>query len=316
MIGLLATAFVITGIIISRRYAQALIALLEQEDFSFLLSQEASDIVVTDPATLRSLEQKLHESKSPEFTVFMAKLISDIGGNAAIPILDNAARQQENGRVRATIVDILVASDVRDNAVRQLYTDLLDDPSADVRNSAVQGLLLIEGDDDRFLQLSIEKLDDPDLDVRALLLPGLLKSKNADYQTPANEKLEELLSSVDAQARIRGVRVLGAVVDAPSIKRLLHFLKDRNDAVRLEAATFIETISEDKLPPDTQPAIVKQMTPLYNDPIERVRQLAFIVLGRLGSGMAPKYWSSSSCPLGGRAPNRVRPALMRSGRLK
>ncbi len=32
------------------------------------------------------------------------------------------------------------------------------------------------------------------------------------------------------------------------------------------------------------------------------------------SGMAPKYWSSSSCPLGGLAPNRVRPALIRSGR--
>ena len=32
------------------------------------------------------------------------------------------------------------------------------------------------------------------------------------------------------------------------------------------------------------------------------------------SGIAPKYWSSSSWPFGGLAPNSVRPALIRSGR--
>ena len=35
---------------------------------------------------------------------------------------------------------------------------------------------------------------------------------------------------------------------------------------------------------------------------------------RTRSGMGPKYWSSISWPLGGGVPNRVRPALMRSGR--
>ncbi len=282
MIGLLATAFIITGLIISRRYGQALIALLEQEDFSFLLSQDASDIVVSDPSALRSLEQKLAESKSPEFTIFMAKLISDIGGSAAVPILDKATRQQQNGRVRATILDILAAADIRDNAIRQLYIDLLDDSEAAVRQSAVQGLLLVEGDSDRFLQLSLDKLSDPDLDVRALLLPGLMKSKNPAYAAPAQENLEEILSSVDPLARIRGIRVLGAIGDTAAINRLVHFLKDKNDAVRLEAATFIESLSQDKLPPNVQPIIVERMTPLYNDPIERVRQLTLLVLGRLG----------------------------------
>ena len=32
------------------------------------------------------------------------------------------------------------------------------------------------------------------------------------------------------------------------------------------------------------------------------------------SGIEPKYWSSSSWPLGGLAPKSVRPALIRSGR--
>jgi HEAT repeat protein len=284
MIGLLSVAFVITGVIISRQYGQALIALLEQEDFSFLLSQDASDLIVADPATLRSLEQKLEENKSPEFTIFMAKLISDIGGNAAVPILDKAARQQEEARVRATIVDVLIASDIRDNAIRQLYTDLLDDPSPQVRRSAIQGLKLVEGaESNRFLQLSLEKLADPVIDVRASLLPGLLKSKNPEYQEPARHSLDEVLSSEDPQERIHGIRVLGEIGDTDSIGRLADYLDDTNDAVRLEAATFIEALAHQKLPPEVISMIVTHITPLYQDPIERVRQVTLTVLGRIGS---------------------------------
>jgi HEAT repeat protein/CRP-like cAMP-binding protein/ATP/ADP translocase len=283
MIALLAVAFVITGVIISRQYGRALISLLEQEDFSFLLAQEASDIVVTDPATLRSLEQKLEESQSQEFTIFMAKLISDIGGSAAVPILDRAARQQEDARVRATIVDVLVAADIRDAAIRRLYTDLLDDPAPDVRRSAVQGLMLVEGEGGRFLQLSLEKLTDPDIDVRALLLPGLLQSKNPNYYTPARQGLDEILTSTNPQERIRGVRVLGTVGDKDAIHLLAQFLQDPNDAVRLEAATSIESLSQGKLPPDVAPAIIENITLHYQDPIERVRQLTLLVLGRIGS---------------------------------
>ncbi len=283
MIGLLAVAFVITGTIISRQYGRALISLLEQEDYSFLLSQEASDIVVSDPATLRSLEQKLEESKSQEFTIFMAKLISDIGGSAAVPILDRAARQQKEARVRATIIDILVASGIRDNAIRQLYTDLLDDPAPDVRNSAVQGLLAVEGNSDRFLKLSLEKLSDPDIDVRALLLPELIKSKNPEFNAPAQEQLNNILTSENPEERLRGVRVLGAIGDKDAICKLAACLKDPNDAVRLETATFIEALSQQKLDPDTIRIIIENITPLYQDPIERVRQMTLIVLGRIGS---------------------------------
>jgi HEAT repeat protein len=258
--------------------------LLEQEDFSFLLSQDASDLIVADPATLRSLEQKLEENKSPEFTIFMAKLISDIGGNAAVPILDKAARQQEEARVRATIVDVLIASDIRDNAIRQLYTDLLDDPSPQVRRSAIQGLKLVEGaESNRFLQLSLEKLADPVIDVRASLLPGLLKSKNPEYQEPARHSLDEVLSSEDPQERIHGIRVLGEIGDTDSIGRLADYLDDTNDAVRLEAATFIEALAHQKLPPEVISMIVTHITPLYQDPIERVRQVTLTVLGRIGS---------------------------------
>ena len=38
--------------------------------------------------------------------------------------------------------------------------------------------------------------------------------------------------------------------------------------------------------------------------------------GSTRSGIEPKYWSSISWPLGGLAPKSVRPALIRSGRLK
>jgi HEAT repeat protein len=92
-----------------------------------------------------------------------------------------------------------------------------------------------------------------------------------------------MLASESHEERIRGVRVLGAIGDKDAICRLASFLTDPNDAVRLEAATFIESLSKEKLEPDAVEIIVENITPLYQDPIERVRQLTLLVLGRIGS---------------------------------
>ena len=152
----LALAYLVSTIIIRQQYTRALIQMLEQEDFSFLLSQEASDLTVTDPATLNSLRKKLEESTSHEFTIFMAKLISQIGGSAAIPILGQAARINTDGRSRAAILDVLVAADTQGDAVRQLYTDFLKDEDGRVRQSAIAGLeALIGPQDKQFLALAL-----------------------------------------------------------------------------------------------------------------------------------------------------------------
>ncbi|MCI0399625.1 MAG: HEAT repeat domain-containing protein [Chloroflexi bacterium] len=283
MIGLLAVAFVGSALVIRQRYAQALITLLEQEDFSFLLSQEASDLIVTDSATLKSLEKKLEESTSPEFTIFMAKLISDIGGNAAVPILATAT-QRGDAHVRSTIVDILVAADVRDSAVHQLYSDLLNDSEPQVRQSAILGLKHLDGEDsDKFRQLALQCLSDNTTDVRAQVLPSLLRARDSTYQAPAEQALAEMLASEEPRQRALAVHGLGKVGHAAAIHKLVEFLRDPEDAVRLEVAIAIETLSEKKLPEEVAPLVREQMAQSHQDPIERVRQAVLIVLGRIGS---------------------------------
>src|SRR5262245_19266888 len=63
LIGALAIGYLACSLAVRRQYARALIDLLEQEDFSFLLSREATDLSVGDAAALETLKQKLLASR-------------------------------------------------------------------------------------------------------------------------------------------------------------------------------------------------------------------------------------------------------------
>jgi hypothetical protein len=123
-----------------QQYTKALIAMLEQEDFSFLLSQDASEMMVADATMLDKLKRELAASKSHEFTAFMAKLIAQIGGAQAVPILSAAVRETEDGRTRVAILNVLLAADLRGEGVSQLYLEGLEDVDGRVREAAIAGL--------------------------------------------------------------------------------------------------------------------------------------------------------------------------------
>jgi HEAT repeat protein len=283
-IGMVALAFAITALVVRRQYAKALISMLEQEDFSFLMSQEASALSVADPATLAQLQKKLEESSSHELTVFMAKLISEIGGRQAVPVLGQAARSVEDPRSRAAIVDILVAADVRGNEVRQLYTEFLSDSDGRVRRSAIDGLEELAGPGDKqFRSRMLEMTRDPDTDVSVQALLALIRSDDFYEFTPAVQVLAELLADEDPSRRARGVRVLGRVGDERATRRLVEYLADPADEVRLEAAVAVESLSEPPMPNQIRALVVEKIVPLLRDPVERVRQAALVVLGHLGT---------------------------------
>ncbi|MFN8455664.1 MAG: HEAT repeat domain-containing protein [Anaerolineae bacterium] len=280
-IGLLATAFLVNGLIIRQQYSLALIKILEEEDFSFLLSQGLTKLTITDPATLNRLRQKLAESSSHEFTIFMAKLISQIGGSAAIPILGQAAHAAGDARSRAAILDVLVAAQTGGEAVRQLYTDFLSDPAGQVRQSAIAGLEQLAADDDKqFLVIAQNLLTDPEAEVRAKVLPALLRANDAGYQTIATQTLNEFLHHPDASQRTMGVRMLSQTDDLRFIPTLLKFLDDPADEVRLEATIAVETLLPEKSGDSVVSAALEKMERLTHDPVERIRQAALTVLGR------------------------------------
>jgi len=293
----LSMAFITGTLVIRREYAQALIKLLQQEDYSFLLSQETSDLTVTDPATLAQLQKRLVESQSHEFTVFMAQLIGQIGGDAAIPILIQASQASTEARTRSAIVDVMVASNLRGDAVQRLYTNLLADPNPQVRQSAVTGLeqLVGLGDPVVLAQMLAMLQEDPDLSVRVRILSALVRTPNFYQLTPAVQLLDQLLADPDATHRAKAVHVLGQASDERSHRRLIDYLEDQADEVRLEAALAIETLSHqwktaaragtvggDKTSDSLSALILNKMTPLLLDPVERIRQAAIVALGQVG----------------------------------
>lgn len=281
MIGVLATAFLINGLVIRQQYSQALIKILEEEDFSFLLSQGLTNLTITDPATLNRLRQKLAESPSHEFTIFMAKLISQIGGSAAIPILGQAAHATSDARSRAAILDVLVAAQTGGEAVRQLYADFLSDPDGQVRQSAIAGLEQLATENDKqFLIIAQNLLTDPETEVRAKVLPVLLRASDPTYQTVATQTLNEFLHHPDAPERAMGIRVLSQTDDLRFIPTLLKFLDDPADEVRLEATVAIETLLPERSGDLVVDTVIEKMGRLTHDPVERTRQAALTILAR------------------------------------
>jgi HEAT repeat protein len=290
LIVVLAVAFLGSALAIRTHYAQALIQMLEQEDFSFLLSQEASDVIVADQATLTRLQKRLQESASHEFTVFIAQLISQVGGRDAISILEPAARSTKEPRTRSAIVDVLVAADLRGDRVRRLYVDFLADSHAQVRQSAIAGLEQLAGPgDEEFLSYMLGMVQDPDMDVRIRALTALVHSANFFDLTPAAQMLDQLLEDKDPHHRAYGVRVLGQAVlrtsgrDEQATRRLAGYLADPADQVRLEAAVAVEALAQGTLSDQLKALMLEEMRPLLEDPIERVRQAALVVLGCIGT---------------------------------
>lgn len=278
-------AFILSALFVRREYANALISMLEQEDFSFLLSS-ATDLDVTDAATFRWLIQKLEESTSDDFKVFIAKLISEVGGANAVPILEGLAREASSD-IRATIVDILMATDTRGEAVGKLYADLLSDPDPRVRRSAIAALEHWAGaQSDQYLALALEMLRDPDIDVRAQVIPSLIASGDFFYLASAAQMLTNLLADPDPAQRARGVRVLGQVGDVRFVRNLAEYLNDPDGRVRIEAITAIETLAQKPLPGSLAELTVKAIRNLRYDPIEGVRHSVLEIARRVDSAEA------------------------------
>lgn len=281
IIFVLSTGYLIGAFGVRQQYTKALVDLLEQEDYSFLLSQDAEEINVTDPTALNSLKKKLDESQSDEFTIFMARLISEVGGETAVPILAETARNG-NSHVRAAILDMLAVADMRGDEVHKLYTDLLDDPDGRVRRSALAGLEHLNGADNRqFLAVAARMLADPDSQVRTEALPPLLKTSDISFQNAAIQVVDSLLQSTNPSERVLGLRAIRRTADNSFMTKVVNHLTDPADEARLEAAITVEEFAAHKSQTDRLAMMANKMTALLTDPVERIRQAALVTLGHL-----------------------------------
>ena len=288
----LALAFVLAALMVRRHYGQALVDLLEQEDYSSLALQapslQESITLAADPATLARLAQKLSESPSSERTIFLAQLITAVGGEAAVPIVGQAARAATDSRLRASLVDVLVAADMRGGAARELYADLLVDSDGQVRLSAIGGLEQIDGPRDvRYLEVAARLLADPEIEVRLRILPALVAADDPVRRTAGTGELQALLSAADPHIRARALSAVGQARASGYLPEVVRSLADAADEVRLAAALAAERLVEDELPVGNREALLASVLTLLDDPIERARVAAVTVLGRLSKESGP-----------------------------
>jgi CRP-like cAMP-binding protein/ATP/ADP translocase/HEAT repeat protein len=284
MIGLLGLAFFGCALGVRRQYGRALVNMLEQEDYSFLLEQEASELTVVDPATLERLQAQLAASERDEFTLFMARLISEVGGETAVSILATTARQN-NAHVRASIIDLLAASHSRSPAARQLYDDMLADPDGDVRHSALRALVRLADPFDADLLTQAQQLcHDDNVEVRTLALYPLLRA-GGDFQAQALALIEQMRQSPLVAERVAALRALAQTGELTYLPDLLHHLTDEADEVRLETAVSLETLllaPDTTITPPLAEEVMAQLEIARADPVERIRQMVLQLSGRLG----------------------------------
>jgi HEAT repeat protein len=284
----LSAGYVVCAVIIRKKYSQALIQMLEEEDYSFLWSQNRGDMLMADPATLAVLRRRLEEHTNDELTVFTAKLMSQVGGSDALPVLVQVARAAESGFLRSSLVDILNVTDARSDEVRQLYIDFLTDADARVRQSALAALEdVFEADNPVYLDLALGMLEDDDIDVRTQALLPLLGATVERYRQAGVEAVTALVSSDAASLRARGVRVIARTGQVSLVHHLVDALADQADVVRLEAAVGLESLVERGVSDAVLAEVVTRLGELVFDPIERVRMAALVVLGHLDD------WDSS-----------------------
>lgn len=288
LILLLSVSYLVVSYFVRREYSRALVKMLEEEDYSFLLSQQASELPMADPVTLNRLQQKLHESTNHELTVFMTQLIAQIGGRQAITILEPAIKGVTEGRTRSAMLDVLTASGLREERVKDFYIQFLADSDGWVRQSAIAGLENISGASDRqFCHQMLKMIDDPDINVCSRALLALGNSGNFYQFGPAVQALDRMVDDPDADRRANGVRVLGKIGHSQALNRLVKYLGDPVDSVRLEAAVALEDLSQSYLPDlkileaQNPGILIEKVSAILHDPVERVRQAALVILGRV-----------------------------------
>lgn len=289
LIGTLALAYVGCAWMVRRYYAHALLTMLEQEDYSFLLEQDASVVAIGDTYAISTLEQRLSQQHSHELTLLTAKLLLQIGGAATAPAIERAITQASESRTRAALLELLVAADLRSESLHQLYIDQVRDADPQVRRVALAGLeQLLGSQDEGFLALALEMLKDPDVAVRVQVLPALARSGDFFYLAPAIHMLNDLLESPDAQQRSQAVYVLGQFEDARVIRSLTPHLDDPSDAVRLQVLEAIARLSQTSTDRKTPPLSLERLASLLHDPVERVRQISLMLLQHYASPQSYK----------------------------
>jgi len=280
VIFLFSLAFVFAMFKIRSQYAQSLVRMLEEDDYSFLMSEDADELSAADPATLKRLRAKLEQSASHEMRVFMAQVIAQAGGAEALPILIPVIKSTAEPRTRASMLEVVVAAGLRGDDLREMCADFLVDADPQLRLSAAAALEQMFGAQSEWLQeLWVSMVNDPHPQASFYALKALAQTGKFFTFEPAVWKLNDLLKSALDEDKKNAIDILRLIAEPKSVRQLLEFLTELNDSLRLEAALSLEN-SALPLNMVLDGDIIDFAQLLLQDPVARIRQAALAILDK------------------------------------
>ena len=273
--------YVILTLALRREYGKALVRMLEEEDFT-LYRLAMAELDMPDAKTFDQFVQRLETSTDDDFTIFLAEVAVQVGGQQALPVLQKLVASG-SPRVRSAVLTTLSGADFAGDEVWDLCIDGLSDEVSGVRRVAIVALEQLAGsDDEKFLTHALKLLDDSALEVHAQVLPPLIQSGDFFYLAAAVEALSRLLKSQDGDRRTVGVHILGTLDDVRFIRTLIVYLRDSNNDVRGQAALAMEHLTTFPVPDSIAPLVLISAQKMLRDPVERIRMAGVTTLGQLG----------------------------------
>jgi CRP-like cAMP-binding protein len=282
--GAVALVQLVVALLVRRRYTQALIAMLEAEDFG---AYRVAALGPPDPATFRRLLQRLRASQDDDSILFLSQIVAEAGGRGAGPLLIEVA-ETASPQVQAGILEMLLEADIVDEAAQDISRRSLEAQEPRLRRAAL-GIQerLLGSDNPALWALAAPLLADPDPETRLPAILLLVRSGDFFYLADAVRALSELLDDdTRPECRIAGLRALQAMGDARLVRSLTRYGDDPDDGVRLQAAEVMETLAD----PEAlewavslaRGVVARQLA----DPVEGVRLSALRTLGKLGGADA------------------------------
>ena len=277
----LAILYLLSTLAIRYQYTQALVKMLEEEDYTFLLNEGASELVVVDPAALQRLQKKLEESTSHEMRVFMTQLIAQVGGAESLSLIIPVIKTTSDPRTRAAMLNVVSAASLGGEKIHELYIELLSDNDAQVRQAAAAGLEQLLGAKNAWLQeVLLGMVNDADTRVSLYALQLLANSGEFYRFDAAVQKLHQFLVGDSIEHKKDALNILGKLHETQAVEQMFAFLKEENDLLRLETVLQLENLA---LSSETVLAakVLEKTRPLSSDPVARIRQAVIKIMGKV-----------------------------------
>jgi HEAT repeat protein len=274
------TIYLISAFVLRLEYTRAMVQMLQQQSFTYLLSQR-NEIGVTDIATMEILVENIKNSDDLEFNAFMASIIAEIGGRDSLPILIDLVNHAD-GDYKRNLLEVVNHTGLRSEDMREMYENLLHDDDSQVREYAITGLSWVLGNDSLdYLTLVLPLLGDAEISVKSLAISSIIKGNQEPYKSQAEQYLELLLEDDNPLYRLAGMEILGALDDIQRISQIIPYLEDISDEVRLQATLSILNLWQDEIPSNIYQMILERVESFMDDHVERIRVAELSLLSKI-----------------------------------